>query len=237
LIGTTDVPFDGDPSAVNISAQEVTYLCDTVNSYFQRSLAPGDVIWSYSGVRPLSDDETANVSKVTRDYKLELNVVGREPPLLSVFGGKITTYRKLAEGALEKLRPYLGSADLQWTDRSPLPGGDVPSGDMSAFVAEVQLRWPFLSDQLAWRMSRAYGTRIGAVLGEAKQLGELGIHFGNGLTQREVDYLRAHEWAITAEDILWRRTKCGLHMTATEKLSVQRYVESHGTVQKAFAVS
>jgi glycerol-3-phosphate dehydrogenase len=223
LIGTTDVPFDADPSAVQISAAEIAYLCATVNEYFRRAISPGDVKWSYAGVRPLSDDEASNASKVTRDYKLELTSSGEQPVLLSIFGGKITTYRKLAEMALQKLQPYIGGSTQSWTHLAPLPGGDLPRADFAAFLVGVKRRWPFLPEQLADRLARAYGTRISDIVGASKRIEDLGEQFGAGLSGAEVEYLFTHEWARSAEDILWRRTKLGLHMTALEKDKFTRY--------------
>lgn len=217
LIGTTDVGFDGDPASVRIEQSEIEYLCATVNEYFTRTLTPADVKWTYAGVRPLSDDETANASKVTRDYKLEVSASHAHPALLSVFGGKITTYRKLAEAALDKLHPFIGGSTQGWTHRASLPGGDLPRADFQSFLAGVHKRWPFLSAPLAHRLARAYGTRIGEILGAAKRMQDLGQQFGAGLSAAEVDYLVAHEWAQSADDILWRRTKVGLHMTAAER--------------------
>jgi glycerol-3-phosphate dehydrogenase len=226
VIGTTDLPFDGDPSNVQISQEEIVYLCNAVNAYLRKAITPADVKWTYSGVRPLADDESANVSKVTRDYRLELDSSKDGLAMLSVFGGKITTYRKLAEAALDKLRPFVGSSAKQWTDRAALPGGDLPRGDFQTFLSHVRARWPFLSSELSLRLSRAYGTRLTSLLGTAKQLDDLGEQFGAGLTRVEIDYLVAHEWAMNAEDILWRRTKRGLHMSAEEQARVSRYVAS-----------
>jgi len=217
LIGTTDVPFDGDASDVGISDSEIEYLCKTVSSYFTRQVSPGDVLWTYAGVRPLTDDDSKSASKVTRDYKLELNDNKGEPPLLSIFGGKITTYRRLAEAALQKLQPLIKGTTHSWTDQAPLPGGDLPRDDFEAFLTGVQRRWPFLPETLARRLARGYGTRISDLLGAARHLEDLGRSFGAGLTQAEVDYLKRHEWALAAEDILWRRTKLGLHMTRAER--------------------
>ena len=224
LIGTTDVPFEADPATVQANAAEIAYLCATVNEYFQRQVTAEQVQWSYAGVRPLSDDEAQNASKVTRDYKLELTESRVHPPVLSVFGGKITTYRKLAEAALEKLEPHLGGPRRPWTDSQPLPGGALPRADFAAFLAGVKRRWPFLADALAARLARAYGTRIGEILGPAKCMEDLGEQFGAGLSQAEVQYLKAHEWAVTAEDILWRRTKLGLHMTASQRKHLDRHL-------------
>lgn len=227
LVGTTDVPFSGDATRVSISPEEVLYLCNTVNSYFRKSIAPADVKWSYAGVRPLSDDESKNASKVTRDYKLELTETTPDaPPLLSVFGGKITTYRRLAESALSKLQPHLDSSDREWTDTAALPGGDLPRADFAAFAEGVHKRWPFLSPSMAHRLARAYGTRVEKILGKAQAMLDLGEHYGAGLTQAEIDYLVAHEWARSADDILWRRTKLGLHLDLQQRQRVAQLFDS-----------
>jgi len=224
LIGTTDVPYEAEPAAVSISADEIAYLCNAVNGYFAQSISPELVRWSYAGVRPLSDDEEASASKVTRDYKLELDAPEGQAPLLSVFGGKITTYRRLAEAAMAKLTPLIGGSKTSWTHRKALPGGQIPSTDFAAFAAGVQQRWPFLPVELALRLARAYGTRIGEVLGAAESLAELGHQFGAGLSGAEVDYLRRHEWAHTVEDIAWRRTKLGLHLQPAELADLAQYL-------------
>jgi glycerol-3-phosphate dehydrogenase len=213
LVGTTDVPFEGDPARVAISREEIEYLCETVSRYFRRSVTADDVRWSYSGVRPLSDDESANVSRVTRDYRLEVAESDAHPVVLSVFGGKITTYRRLAEHALEKLQPAIGGERREWTGTSPLPGGDIPRADFASFASSVKKRWPFLPAPYAERLARAYGTRVDRILGGARSMIDLGEHYGAGLTQAEVSYLLAHEWAMTVDDILWRRTKLGLHLS------------------------
>jgi glycerol-3-phosphate dehydrogenase len=217
LVGTTDVPFDGDPTDVRISTEEIEYLCGTVSSYFRTPLMPQSVRWTYAGVRPLSDDESANASKVTRDYRLELDESANHPVLMSVFGGKITTYRRLAELALSKLQPHIGGARASWTDRSPLPGGDVPRGDLDAYLAEVRARWSFLTPEQSLRLVRAYGARIERIIGRAARAEDLGEDFGAGLTRAEVEYLVAQEWARDADDILWRRTKLGLHMSDVQQ--------------------
>ena len=217
-VGTTDVAFTGDAAGAAVSHEEIAYLCNAVNRYFPaRSLAPSDVVWSYAGVRPLLDDESQDVSKVTRDYRLELTTVAGRAPLLSVYGGKITTYRKLAEGALARLQPLLGGSASSWTARSALPGGDLPGQDPAAFLSQCRERWPLLPATLLRRLARAYGTRIERILGNAKGIEDLGRNHGAGLTDAEVGYLRAHEWAETADDILWRRTKLGLHMTPQQR--------------------
>lgn len=227
LIGTTDVPFDADPASVEISGEEIAYLCDTVSSYFRRRVTPADVKWTYAGVRPLSDDEATSASKVTRDYKLELAQGAGSPVVLSVFGGKITTYRRLAETALQKLRPFIGGSNQGWTDQAPLPGGDLPRDNFDTFLQGVKRRWPFLPDALALRLARGYGTRISDIVGAARRMEDLGDHFGAGLTHAELVYLQTHEWAQSAEDVLWRRTKLGLHMTADERAHLDRHMARH----------
>jgi glycerol-3-phosphate dehydrogenase len=230
LVGTTDVPFTGDATKVSISPDEVLYLCSTVNSYFRKHIAPSDVKWSYAGVRPLSDDDSKNASKVTRDYKLELTETTADaPPLLSVFGGKITTYRRLAESALDKLQPHLNSSDQEWTAKAALPGGDLPRADFAAFAEGVHKRWPFLPVTTANRMAHAYGTRVGKILGKAQAMLDLGEHYGAGLTQAEIDYLIANEWARSGDDVLWRRTKLGLHLNEQQRRRVAQLFDSQQT--------
>jgi glycerol-3-phosphate dehydrogenase len=211
LIGTTDLPFEGEPATVAISADETDYLCASVGRHFARTVTPADVVWSYAGVRPLYDDAAPNASAVTRDYVLDVTGGAGEAPLLSVFGGKITTYRRLAEHALKKLGPFLGSSAGSWTEGAILPGGDLPDFDCERFLAGLIRRYPFVPPTLLSRLARAYGTRAEAILRDATTLDALGTDFGGGLTRAEVDYLVAEEWARTAEDILWRRSKLGLH--------------------------
>jgi glycerol-3-phosphate dehydrogenase len=211
LIGTTDVDYRGDPSQPRIDAEEASYLCDAVNRYFRRNIAPADVVWSYSGVRPLLDDDAGNASEVTRDYLLEIQH-SKGAPLLNVFGGKLTTFRKLAEEAMDKLAPLLGNQTQAWTGKGhPLPGGDLRDGD--AFAQQLRATRPWLSEAMASRLVHTYGSRSLRVLGEAASLDELGERFGDDLYASEVDYLRRYEWAGSAEDVLWRRTKLGLHLS------------------------
>ena len=217
LVGTTDVPYSGDPAQVRITDDEIRYLCDTINSYFQRQISPADVRWTYAGIRPLFDDASKNASRVTRDYRIELTHTADHPPLLSIFGGKLTTYRRLAETVLEKLQEPLGISPRLWTHRAPLPGGDLPARNFRRFVIDVRRRWRFLPITVARRLARAYGTRVEAIIGGARSFADLGEHYGAGLTAAEVDYLTGNEWAITDEDILWRRSKLGLHMTEAER--------------------
>ena len=223
LIGTTDKPYDGDPSHPVIDADETDYLCDSINRYFTRQIGPGDVVGSYSGVRPLYDDGAESASEVTRDYVLRLGTKDA-PQILSAFGGKITTYRRLSEHALEQLAPFLPAMRRPWTADAPLPGGDLPGGDFAAFLTDVRARWPFLDAVTATRMARAYGTRIDRVLGDARAIEDL----GQGLSTREIDYLVDVEWARTAEDILWRRTKLGLHGGDALQAAVTAYLAQRG---------
>jgi glycerol-3-phosphate dehydrogenase len=210
LIGTTDlIVGDRERDRPEITKAEIRYLCEGVNAFLRKPVTDADVVWSYAGIRPLHDDGSADAKAITRDYVLHL---GRQsaPQMLSVFGGKLTTYRRLAEHALDKLAPFLPPMSAPWTGRAPLPGGDLPGGDEAVAIAEARLRWPFLDERQARRMVRAYGTRIDRILGQAGSRADLGRDFGGGLSAAEVDYLVAHEWARTAEDVLWRRTKLGL---------------------------
>ena len=213
LIGTTDLDYGDDPAAVAISESEIAYLCQAVSRYFVNPVAPAQVRWSYSGVRPLYDDATSDVSAVTRDYVFDLAQPDGGAPLLSVFGGKITTYRRLAEHALDKLRPAMGFTAEAWTADAPLPGGDMPGADFEAFLANLRRAHPWLPADLARRYARAYGTRVGRILDGVRDLAALGEHLGDGLYEAEVDYLIRNEWARTEEDILWRRSKLGLHVS------------------------
>ncbi len=214
LVGTTDVAFDGDPAHVAIDPTETSYLLDVVNRHFRQQVSAKDIVWSYAGVRPLYDNAAENASAVTRDYVLDLDAGPGRAPLLSIFGGKITTFRRLAEHAMEKLAPHLPAAGKPWTDSAPLPGGDMPNGDFDMFLAGFRARFPFLPPELSLRLARAYGTRADGILEGCQSMADLGLSFGGGLHQREVDYLIKEEWAETAEDILWRRSKLGLHVPA-----------------------
>ena len=214
LIGTTDVDYQGDPDEARITHAEIVYLCDAVSRYFRATLTPDRVLWTFAGVRPLYDDARANLSAVTRDYAFDLNQMPGEAPLLSIFGGKITTHRKLAEHALEKLRPVLGFGGGPWTATAALPGGDLPNGEFEAFVRELRMAVPWLPSDLAHRYARAYGSRVEKLLSGARGLDDLGEHLGDGLYEAEIEYLRRYEWAVTAEDVLWRRSKLGLHVGA-----------------------
>jgi glycerol-3-phosphate dehydrogenase len=225
LVGTTDIPVGDAPGRARISEEEIVYLCDAINHIFRREISPGDVVWTYSGVRPLFDDGSINASAVTRDYVFDLDGQDGQAPVLSIFGGKITTFRKLAEHALDELKPWFPAMKPSWTETAKLPGGDMPDADFERFLAGLKERRPFLPDALARRLGRAYGTRVDELLGEARSMADLGEDFGAGLTAAEVDYLVRREWARSAEDILWRRSKLGLHVAADAAQRIDAYLQ------------
>ena len=221
LIGTTDIPYEGRADDVAIEEREVTYLLAAVNRYLKTPIAREKVIHSFAGVRPLYDDNAENPSAVTRDYVFD---VAGEPPMLSVFGGKITTYRKLAEHALDKLQPFFPAMKGPWTAAAPLPGGDMPDADFDRFLAGLSRAHPWLPEALAHHYARLYGTRAEAVMNGAGGMAGLGQHFGGLLYACEIDYLRKAEWARTAEDVFDRRTKHGLHLTSAQRAMVAQYM-------------
>lgn len=223
LIGTTDREYQGDPAKVAISAEETAYLLDVVNRHFKQQISEKDILRTYSGVRPLCDDESDDPSAVTRDYTLSLEAHPGEAPLLSVFGGKLTTYRKLAESALAQLAPFFPNAKPSWTASQPLPGGEQMSSQ--AELAEALCaRFGWLPDSLARRWAGTYGSRTWKMLDGVQNLTDLGDHLGGGLYSREVDYLCLVEWATGLDDILWRRTKLGLFMTPGQQERLAQYL-------------
>ena len=225
LIGTTDQDYHGDPAKVAITPPEIAYLCAGASAYFRAPIVPADVVWTYSGVRPLYDDGASAAQEATRDYVLELDAPGDTPAALSVYGGKITTYRKLAEAALAKLAPHLprpSGRAAGWTGTAALPGGDFPIDGFDALLAQTRARYPFLPPALARRLLRAYGTKIGILLAGAA---ELGRNFGADLREAEVRYLIAHEFAQSADDIVWRRSKLGLRLTPDQIAALDRFVK------------
>jgi glycerol-3-phosphate dehydrogenase len=231
LIGTTDVDHKAGLDEVKASAEEIAYLCEGASEYFRTPVTPADVVWTYSGVRPLVDDGSGKPEAATRGYRFELDGgTDGTAPLLSVFGGKITTYRHLAAEAVESLAPFLPTlAASDWTGSAPLPGGDFGMTEAAAKMQELGQRYPFLSAREAQRLIRLYGTRAATFLGDAKTAAELGEDFGHGLTAAEVDYLIAQEWARTADDVLWRRTKLGLHFTPQETARLAAYITERTT--------
>ena len=223
LIGTTDVAFEGEPSRPGASAEEIDYLCRAVNRYLERPLAPQDAVWSYAGVRPLHDDGSADPSAVTRDYTLRLDAERGAAPVLSVFGGKITTYRKLAEHALDKLAPWFPHSKAAWTANARLPGGEL-GGSLAAFYASFANEYAALPTSLLQALARRHGSLVRLVLQGVRTEADLGAHFGADLYAREVDYMLEHEWAASGEDILYRRTKAGLHLAPAQRDALVRYV-------------
>jgi len=223
LIGTTDHDFRGEPGAVAAQAQEIIYLCRAASKYFRDEVRPEHVVWAYAGVRSLYDDRSASPKDLSRDYVLTLDAPSREAPLLSVYGGKITTARRLAEAAVARLTPYFQMRP-PWTERATLPGGDFPWDGVTALAERARGLWPFLDAAAARRLVRAYGTRLDRVLGAARSWGDLGPRFGADLSGTEVRYLMRHEWAETADDILWRRSKLGLRLTPEEQEALARFI-------------
>jgi glycerol-3-phosphate dehydrogenase len=195
-----------------------------VNHNFERQVSPADVVWSFAGIRALQDDGAARASAVTRDYALALDAGEGRAPLLSVVGGKLTTYRRLAELALERLAPYLGPLPGPWTATAPLPGGDVPGGDVDALARGLARRWPFLDERQCRRVARAYGTRALRLFEPARSAADLGEHFGGGMTRLEVDYLVREEWARTARDVHWIHSKTGLRSTPADRERLEGYL-------------
>ena len=231
LIGTTDLEHHGDPGSVSIEPAEVDYLCGLVNRYFRRPIQAADVVWQYSGVRPLLDDESGDPSAVTRDYALELDRAGA--PLLSIWGGKITTSRKLAEEAVDALLPALGLRRAAWTHGAFLPGGDLsavigpahrPDLDFERFVQRCAERRPWLDAPLLRRWARAYGSRLDRMLDGAGSMAQLGEAVVPGLHEIEIDFLRRDEWVGDAQDLLWRRSKLGLHLSANQRETLARHM-------------
>jgi glycerol-3-phosphate dehydrogenase len=216
LIGTTDQDYTGDPKDIRITQAETEYLCKAASEYFAEPVRPEDIVWSYSGVRPLFDDGATKAQEATRDYVLKVEGDAETAPLLNIFGGKLTTYRRLAEHALEKIGETIGNKGKPWTAKSSLPGGDFPATGYEAEVASLKARSPFLTDRHARRLVRLYGTLAPSIVGEAGSNEALGRHYGADLYEAEVRYLIEREWARSAEDILWRRTKLGLNLTKDE---------------------
>jgi glycerol-3-phosphate dehydrogenase len=229
LIGTTDVDCGGEMGEVAISSEEVAYLCGAVNQYFAAAIGPSDVVWSYAGVRSLHDDGRASAQDTTRDFVLELDGKPGEPPLLSIVGGKITTYRRVSEEALRLLLSLLPNrAGPPWTRGAPLPGGDFPCGDRDRLARELAAAVPSLGAATSDRLVRTYGTKAQAMFAGAARAEDFGLHFGAGLYEREVRYLIDKEWAATTDDILWRRTKLGLRLTEDERRRLEDWLRTHG---------
>lgn len=224
LIGTTDRDYHGDPKDVAITEEETDYLLKATNEYFAQSVGRDDIVWSYSGVRPLFDDGASAAQEATRDYVLKLDGDAANGAVINVFGGKLTTSRRLAESVLEKIEEVLGKKGPAWTKSATLPGGDFGPKSFDAELRRLGMDYPQMNAGLLRRMMRLYGTRAKAVLGTARSEADLGTHFGADLYAAEVDYLVANEWARTAQDILWRRTKLGLKVGAEDATRLEEYL-------------
>ncbi|WP_120513685.1 glycerol-3-phosphate dehydrogenase [Photobacterium salinisoli] len=225
IVGTTDVEYHGDPRKVAIDEDEIRYLLKVYNDHFKRKLQRQDVVWTYSGVRPLCDDESDSPQAVTRDYTLELEQEGSQPPLLSVFGGKLTTYRKLAESALRKLAPFFPDMGPAWTAQACLPGGEV-GFDREHLSADLRNRFSWMSAFTADRMATNYGVMSWQILDGVSSEAEMGQHFGEGFYARELDYLISREFVVSADDALWRRSKLGLYLNVEQQQAVSEYIAS-----------
>lgn len=226
LIGTTDQDYDGDPSEVSISSEELNYLCDVASEYFQKPVERSRVVWAYSGVRPLYDDGAGKAQEATRDYVLKLEQQTGNAPLINIFGGKLTTYRRLAEDALKLVEQAVGKKGPAWTAGSSLPGGDFPMDGFEDLFYQFSADYPFLTPGHARRLLHLYGTKARDLLGDVTSLAALGENFGSNLTALEVDYLIREEWAQTVEDILWRRTKMGLRLDERDVRALEIYLQN-----------
>jgi len=225
LIGTTDVEYRGEPSDIKISEDEVQYLLNITNDYFKKKIVRDDIVTTYSGVRPLLDDESAEAQSVTRDYTLEIEDLDGKAPILSIFGGKITTYRKLAEAAIDKISPYFTEIGDKWTADSPLPGGNF--ANIKALNEKVKRKFPWLPEKMRTRFIRSYGNRLFDLLNNKSSLESLGYSFGADLYEHEINFLIEQEWAINIEDIIWRRTKRGLYLTDQQINAISKYLSRH----------
>ncbi len=228
LIGTTDVPYTHADGPVKISQDEINYLVSAANEYFEHDITSDDVAWTYSGVRPLYDDKAKNASAVTRDYVLNIDEFTDGAPFLSVYGGKITTSRKLAEHAMQKLLKYFDEAGKDWTEKARLPGGDIDGTDFDDYFERLSSKYGWMPAGLLRRLARAYGSRIDLLMGDAKSMDDMGEIFADNLTEREINYLRKYEWVKSADDILWRRTKLGVHMNEDQQQALKNWFDNNG---------
>lgn len=222
LLGTTDLDFNGELNNVQIDEQEIAYICQAVSHYAANPITPEQVIWSYSGVRPLFDDASDNASKVSRDYELDLDKDGA--PVVSVYGGKVTTYRKLSEQVMDLLQQVIPISQPAWTQYGILPGADFARADYAAFLQQCRLDYAWLDHSIVADYCRNYGSEIHRILRDCHQMSDLGQYFGGGLYACEIEFLIRHEWAYYAEDILWRRSKKGLRLSEKEVQQLQRWL-------------
>ncbi len=225
LIGTTDRDYEGEPRDVKITPQEITYLCDAASEYFKTPIKEDTIVWTYAGVRSLYDDGVTAAQEATRDYILREDGKDNEPRVINIFGGKITTYRQLAHSMMKKIETILGARKPAWTQDFHLPGGDFEVDGFDALVEEVTQKYPFIKHLQAWRLVRSYGTYVWKMLDGVKNTKDMGKDFGANLTELEVRYMMEHEWAQTAEDILWRRSKLGLKMTNEEVSTLDSWIQ------------
>ncbi|MEM8799209.1 MAG: glycerol-3-phosphate dehydrogenase [Pseudomonadota bacterium] len=227
LIGTTDVDYDGDLGAPQASPEEIDYLCEAVSRYFAKPVTSKDVVWSYAGVRPLHGDEDENASSVSRDYKIRLDQPDGKAPLLTIYGGKLTTFRKLAGHVTDRLLRALDIEGEEWTETAVLPGGDFPGADFDAALRSFQSHHPWLPEELAWRLVRNYGTAAEQIIGDATSLTQLGRHFGADVYEAEIAHVIEHEWVREGADFLWRRSKRGLVLTDEQRADIDDWVAQH----------
>lgn len=227
LIGTTDVDYAGDPAHAEISQDEVDYLCSGASTYFERSVTPDDIVWHFSGVRSLYDDGASKAQEATRDYVVRVDGKKTDAKLINVFGGKITTYRRLSESVMKKVESILPPKGKSWTQAQCLPGGDFPMDGFDDLMNAIHERYRFLTRKTAIRLARTYGTKTYNILGDAQSMDVLGQNFGYDLTPREVEYLIREEWAQTAEDVLWRRTKLGLYFNQEQVRGLQNWIRAY----------
>jgi glycerol-3-phosphate dehydrogenase len=226
MIGTTDIPFTDNLESIKIDPDEIDYLCNIISAYFKVPILKQNIVSSWSGVRPLILEESASPSANTREYKIELvKSTEHNLPLINIYGGKLTTHRNLAEKAVDMLKPFFPKMGVPWTSTRPLPGGDLPERSKTLFLEALSEKYPWLSSSMALRYTQTYGTLTYQVLGDAQSLSELGEDFGQGLYEREIQYLIQHEWAMTTDDILWRRTKLGLFMTLEEVEKLNAWIQ------------
>lgn len=226
IIGTTDVEYKGDPKDVKIDDNEIDYLLNVYNAHFTKQLVRDDIVWTYSGVRPLCDDESDSPQAITRDYTLDVHDEEGQAPLLSVFGGKLTTYRKLAEHALEKLAKYYPGIGAAWTRNCVLPGGDI-AGTREDYAASLRRRYSFISEGMARHYARTYGSNTELLLKDARSLEDLGENFGHEFYEAELRYLVQHEWVRGLDDAIWRRTKVGMWLTEEQQARVSAWLAEH----------
>jgi glycerol-3-phosphate dehydrogenase len=224
LVGTTDEDHKGDPGKPEISDTEIDYMLSAISEYFKKPVTRAQLKWAYSGIRPLYDDGASKAQEATRDYVLKLDKPDGQAPLISVFGGKITTARKLAESVMDEIKPFFPQMKGQWTAKATLPGGDIAHNAVEARISELQKKFSFLKPANIRRLFRAYGTEVDSILGDARFAADLGQAIGP-LTTREIEHLKSKEWARTADDVLWRRSKLGLHMKPDEQEALRLYME------------